>query len=828
MRLLYAYFDFSVLKEKNGDFRGVGECGLNFSTTHNFFVSKASEVTENGERTIYTVSMKYKPDEEQIPEGFWGERIYNVTAIVGSNGTGKSTLIHNMIKAVVQGLNPGVPFIVLLQETDSNRKIMYCGSPRNEHSFQIKDRCKEFQTPQTIYPEQLKMVKTMLIDNSLSTASKELDEQYSKVVPYWINQDKEGVEPEQLYEDKKQFINKSLFSSIKYSNAMSAANRPTSAMSVDQQLEAHFRYESLQETRFLFDKFQQSKLNTLKEENYPFPTPNYLYVTAYQLEDLHYFFQKETERLDRASPGILKIYKHLESIDFLGVLLADALYSFYVVLCLEFGMVSPLDKYADKIMDGEIATAHPVKFFWISNRDVDNSSKESLAWTILHALTDLLEKQLKDYYEDLDKKTNRKPIREERIEWIKSVSECCRKYVEFILDNSEILKDIFQPYQDTISGNLESERNLFEKRINIKEVLSSERKKNTVIKFLELYRKASCFTYFLVFSSGLSSGEKNMLRMLTQFRYAFDGPSVYPDNVTDENNTTDVLRNIFFIKEQNKFTLSDNILCDSLFLFLDEADLTYHPEWQRQFVSVLTAILSKMFRNPYSEKDKSSGCKDIQVVLATHSPLMLGDFPKASTIYLKRDASTGNITEVTNQNHQSTFGENLYTMLKDSFFMDDSVGEFAKRKINSAAEWCGKVRSLVDRQKGLQRKKSELESGNWKPEQTNNIDAEADIQVLRDRELAALRREQEQLNQEKEALSGMWKCHNETAKLLSPGIIQNKLTNELAICEVLLMGERQKQSRREKLEQEARRLREKLESTEKQLLTLEDGYESNQ
>ena len=30
MRLLYAYFDFSVLKEKNGDFRGVGECGLNF------------------------------------------------------------------------------------------------------------------------------------------------------------------------------------------------------------------------------------------------------------------------------------------------------------------------------------------------------------------------------------------------------------------------------------------------------------------------------------------------------------------------------------------------------------------------------------------------------------------------------------------------------------------------------------------------------------------------------------------------------------------------------------------------------------------------------
>lgn len=102
----------------------MGECGLNFSTSHTLKVTKPKNAAKDG-RFAYGLTCKEHPDEERLPEGFWGERIYNLTALVGENGTSKSTLLISVIRAVVKGLDLGAPFFLVLQKTDSQELLFY-------------------------------------------------------------------------------------------------------------------------------------------------------------------------------------------------------------------------------------------------------------------------------------------------------------------------------------------------------------------------------------------------------------------------------------------------------------------------------------------------------------------------------------------------------------------------------------------------------------------------------------------------------------------------------------------------------------------------------
>ena len=334
------------------------------------------------------------------------------------------------------------------------------------------------------------------------------------------------------------------------------------------------------------------------------------------------------------------------------------------------------------------------------------------------------------------------------------------------------------------------------RRIDIKQTLSDEGKRKFVIQFLEQYRWTTYFTYYLSFSAGMSSGEKNMLRMLTQFRYALNDPNDSREKAETEAETRIKLMNYMLLKNPSGVKKRREYeICDTLFLFLDEADLTYHPEWQREFVAVLTTVLPRMFQDPYNEKDvKKTGCKDIQVILATHSPLMLGDFPRASTIYLKKEklpqddpsqpeVSNAGVTKVIDQGQQSTFGENLYTMLKDGFFMDDTIGEFAKRKINEIAAWCGETRNKLEKPKP-----SEADE---KPHEGPG-------------------------DAEKNACFMELQAHRQVVDLLPPGIIRNKLHAELDGCERLLGPDFEQNVLTEKKE----RLQKELAAIETQLSTM--------
>lgn len=112
-----------------------------------------------------------------------------------------------------------------------------------------------------------------------------------------------------------------------------------------------------------------------------------------------------------------------------------------------------------------------------------------------------------------------------------------------------------------------------------------------------------------------------------------------------------------------------------LFLFIDEGELGFHVKWQQSYISILIEAVSIIFQ------DQSN--VSVQLIFATHSPIVLSDIPNYNVVFLedkviveKQDKS---------KNLPSTFAANIHDILKHSFFMDTSfLGDYVKQSIDEA------------------------------------------------------------------------------------------------------------------------------------------------
>lgn len=106
-------------------------------------------------------------------------------------------------------------------------------------------------------------------------------------------------------------------------------------------------------------------------------------------------------------------------------------------------------------------------------------------------------------------------------------------------------------------------------------------------------------------------------------------------------------------------------------IYLDEAETTLHPEWQRLLVTNIINFLEEFVQQ-----------KKIHVIFASHSPILLSDIPDSNVVFLEKDKKTGYTRVVDHKETGKTFGANIYSLYKNSFFMDGVIGEFAENKIN--------------------------------------------------------------------------------------------------------------------------------------------------
>lgn len=164
-------------------------------------------------------------------------------------------------------------------------------------------------------------------------------------------------------------------------------------------------------------------------------------------------------------------------------------------------------------------------------------------------------------------------------------------------------------------------------------------------------------------------------------------------------NQSNLYINLFNIATQY---CSDEI--NQLWILMDEPDNTFHPDWERRIIKNLLEICSTFDQN-------------FQLLISTHSPIMLSDVPKPAAILLKTVEETknnGNLknevkTEIKRQIYpqSSPFGQQIYTLFNDDFFMENGIiGEFAGMKIEEVYKGLYKIEKLLLERENIQEEKN--------------------------------------------------------------------------------------------------------------------------
>ncbi len=118
-------------------------------------------------------------------------------------------------------------------------------------------------------------------------------------------------------------------------------------------------------------------------------------------------------------------------------------------------------------------------------------------------------------------------------------------------------------------------------------------------------------------------------------------------------------------------------------ILIDEIDDSMHPEWSRNLINIIVSILDGKKETVFNKYFISYITK-VQFIISTHSPFVLSDLKKDNIIsmypiYKKVLIDTDN-KEI---DDNKTFAQNIHNTLNKSFFMDASIGEFSRNKINA-------------------------------------------------------------------------------------------------------------------------------------------------
>lgn len=104
-------------------------------------------------------------------------------------------------------------------------------------------------------------------------------------------------------------------------------------------------------------------------------------------------------------------------------------------------------------------------------------------------------------------------------------------------------------------------------------------------------------------------------------------------------------------------------------IVLDEIELYYHPDMQRQMVKNIRKSIERI-----KSKGKA-GISAINICFLTHSPFILSDIPNENVLRLNPEKTDVKLNE------EETFAANIQDILGNGFFMKVLIGEFAFEKL---------------------------------------------------------------------------------------------------------------------------------------------------
>ena len=104
---------------------------------------------------------------------------------------------------------------------------------------------------------------------------------------------------------------------------------------------------------------------------------------------------------------------------------------------------------------------------------------------------------------------------------------------------------------------------------------------------------------------------------------------------------------------------------DKYILVFDEIERAMHPDLCRCLIFELIDFL-KQYRK-----------KEFQIIIASHSPFIVGDLLKENIVCLKRDSDSSEVHVI----QEKPFAQNIHTILKSQFFLNSFLGEYASKCI---------------------------------------------------------------------------------------------------------------------------------------------------
>lgn len=130
-------------------------------------------------------------------------------------------------------------------------------------------------------------------------------------------------------------------------------------------------------------------------------------------------------------------------------------------------------------------------------------------------------------------------------------------------------------------------------------------------------------------------------------------------------NITYHLYNITSVKKSKRKKKYENIN-----IIFDEVELYFHPEFQRSFIKNLINSI-QYFSN-----------LNFNIIFSTHSPFILSDIPTQNILRLKEGIVTNDL------DGYNSFGANIHDLLSDEFFLEgNTIGAFATIKIDKILEF---------------------------------------------------------------------------------------------------------------------------------------------
>ena len=104
-----------------------------------------------------------------------------------------------------------------------------------------------------------------------------------------------------------------------------------------------------------------------------------------------------------------------------------------------------------------------------------------------------------------------------------------------------------------------------------------------------------------------------------------------------------------------------------LLLFMDESEITLHPEWQRKLVHDVLWFFERLA--PRAR---------VHVIFASHSPILLSDIPKGNVIFLPPEGEDGRRFQDDLKRLDNSFAGDVFDLYRLPFFMrDGAIGMFA-------------------------------------------------------------------------------------------------------------------------------------------------------